>query len=470
MEKSYWQKNVKLPNYEKLKQDLKTDILIIGGGITGIMCAYYLKDSPYRVTLVEKDCIASQATGKMTGKISYIHGTKISKIKEDFDELSALKYLKANLEAYTKIQEIIKTNHIECDYEVAPQYFYSNHSQNDLEKEYQILNECHLDVEMKNGQLIVYPLATFNPLKYIQHILTILNNTTIYEHTTIISHTKKQGKHFLKTDFFCEIEAKYVIVATRFPIFNFPSMYFLRMHQVRSTLFLRPKLKSEVVLCVDKPIYSRRFIHEFQIEVKNERLVGDPLINLSKKAVMSAWHSQDTVSHDGLAFIGYYHRNDKTMFVASGYDKWGVTLSHVSAQLISDLILGQENEYQDLFTPQRFKPITSMAPFSKLMIRTMKAEVVDRIIVSNETLEQTSQNSGAIIECNGRQVAIYKDEQGIYHGFIPVCSHLGCILKYNSQEHTFECPCHGSRYDLNGKVVDGPAIFDLENVNIDNLD
>ena len=91
MEKSYWQKNVKLPNYEKLKQDLKTDILIIGGGITGIMCAYYLKDSPYQVTLVEKDCIASQATGKMTGKISYIHGTKISKIKEDFDELSALK-------------------------------------------------------------------------------------------------------------------------------------------------------------------------------------------------------------------------------------------------------------------------------------------------------------------------------------------------------------------------------------------
>ena len=96
---------------------------------------------------------------------------------------------------------------------------------------------------MKNGQLIVYPLATFNPLKYIQHILTILNNTTIYEHTTITSHTKKQGKHFLKTDFFCEIEAKYVIVATRFPIFNFPSMYFLRMHQVRSYFIFTTKVK-----------------------------------------------------------------------------------------------------------------------------------------------------------------------------------------------------------------------------------
>lgn len=470
MKQSYWQKTVELPSFEKLKKDIKTDILIIGGGLTGIMCAYYLKDTPYKITIVEKDTLGSKSTGHMTGKVSYIHGVKTNEIKQNFDELSALKYLKANLEAFTDIQNIIKKHQIECDFKIAPQYFYANKNIEDLKQEYNLLKDCHLDVKMENNQMIVTPLASFHPLKYLKAIINELDGVEIYENTNIVNKTKQHGMHYLKTDFFCEIEAKYVIVATRFPIFNFPSMYFLRMHQVRSTLFLRHKQKSKVLLSTDTPIYSRRFIDDYQVEVSNERTIGDQPIDLQYEGVLDTWANQDCISHDGLPFIGQYSKGDNSMFVATGFNKWGTTLSHISAKIIRDLIMDQENSYIDLFCPQRFKPITSMAPFSKLVIRTMKAEVVDRIFIEPSELEKTEKNRGAIIESNGRQIAIYKDEQNKYHGFIPVCSHLGCILKYNSNEKTFECPCHGSRFDLDGKVIDGPAILDLESVNVENLE
>lgn len=139
--------------------------------------------------------------------------------------------------------------------------------------------------------------------------------------------------------------------------------------------------------------------------------------------------------------------------------------------ILSDLILKKENEYTQLFNPRRFKPITSSSAFSKLMMRTLKAEIVDRVFIEEKIFEDGKvENKGAIIEHNGKQIAIYRDHNCHYHGFIPVCTHLGCILKYNREEQSFECPCHGSRFDFKGSVIDGPAMMDLEKVRIENLD
>lgn len=462
MKESYWQQASKIKTFPSLNQDIKTDILIIGGGLTGLMCAYYLKDSPYHITLVERDTLGSHSSSHMTGKISYLHPTIMDDLKKSFSELTALQYFKSNLEAYIDLIDIIKENNIDCDLQTNAHYFYSIDKPEKLKSVYDMLSTSVSTMQFDKNQIKMYPLGVFDPVKYMNGIVHTLKNVDIYEKTTIYQETKIQNTHILKTDHH-KIEAKYVIVATRFPIFNFPSMYFLKLHQVRSTLFLTHYRDHRVILCQDDHIYSRRNIGDYNLHVVNERLVGDEDKSIPINDKIQVWSNQDTVSNDGLPMIGYYHKSDPTMFVATGYNKWGITLSHVAAKLISDLILKKDNEYVNLYDPHRFKPMTSANAFSKLILRTMKGEIVDRLFVPKVNIESLHDQSGVITDLNDTMIAVYK-ENDHYYGFIPVCTHLGCILKYNPVEHTFECPCHGSRFDYTGKVLDGPAIHSIETV------
>lgn len=320
MKESYWQKTVIMPSFPRLEKNITTDVLIIGGGLTGIMCAYYLKDSPYSITLVEQDTLGSKSSGKMTGKVSYIHGSRLGELSENFSELEALKYLKGNLEAYNAMLDNIKLHQISCDFVSEPQYFYEG-KEKYLKKQYEMLKQCNLNVSYSNNCLKVEGLATFHPMKYLKGIVDTLKNVNIYEHTSITNHTYYSGEHHLKTNLFSDIKAKYVIVATRFPIFNFPSMYFLRMHQVTSVLHFNPQTETKVVLKTDQPIYSRRFIDLHQIEIAGERIVGQEPFKYANLDKLT-WSNQDAVSHDGLPFIGEYQRGNQTMFVASGFGKW----------------------------------------------------------------------------------------------------------------------------------------------------
>ena len=460
MKESYWQQKTKIKKFPALDHDIETDVLIIGGGLTGLMCAYFLKDSQYHITLVEGDEIGSHSSSHMTGKISYFQPSVLKNIKQSFSELTALRYFKSNLEAYISLVEIIEKNNIQCDFSVNPHYFYSVDKPQDLKTVYDMLEGSISTMEFTTNQIKMFPLGTFDPVKYMKGIVETLDNVNIYEHTKVLNHTKIQHKHVLKTGQH-RITAKYVVVATRYPIFNFPSMYFLKMHQVRSALFLTPQRDRRIVLCEDDDIYSRRNIDHYNLHVTNERLVGDKEKPLRVYDKIQTWHNQDCISHDGLPMIGYYDKGDRTMFVATGYNKWGITMSHVAGKLISELILNKESEYQDLYEPHRFKPITSASAFSRLALRTMKAEIVDRIVLKKVDIENMDNHSGTVTDLDDTMVAVYK-ENGHYYGFVPVCSHLGCILKYNSAEHTFECPCHGSRFDYTGKVLDGPAIESIE--------
>ena len=458
MKESYWQRT-KIKEFPKINKDIETDILIIGGGLTGLMCAYYLKDSQYKVTLVERDHIGSHSSSKLTGKVSYFHPVIMSEIKESFSELSALRYFKSNIEAYIDILDIMKKENIDCDFEVNAQYFYSLENDQKLKNVFDMLKGSIPSIHYMSNQIKMYPLATFDPVKYMKGIVEALDDVDIYEHSTIYDHTKIQHAHVLKANEY-KITCKYVIVATRYPIFNFPSMYFLKLHQVRSSLYLTPQRDKRVLLCVDDDVYSRRNVGEYNLHVSNERLVGDKPRRIKANDVIQSWDNQDCMSHDYMPMIGYYHKSDDSMFVATGFNKWGVTLSHVAGKLISDLILEKKSEFIDLYEPHRFKPITSASAFSKLSLRTMKAQIVDRIFVKQEEIEGMNNHSGMITDLNDMMVAVYRQDDH-YYGFIPVCSHLGCVLKYNALEHTFECPCHGSRFDYQGNVLDGPAIENI---------
>lgn len=464
MKKSYWQQKTQIQHFPSLSKDIETDILIIGGGLTGLMCAYYLKDSPYHVVLMEGDEIGSHSSSHMTGKISYFQPGVLKKIKDSFGELASLRYFKSNLEAYISLLDIVDKEKIDCDLDINSHYFYSIEKPQDLQTVYDMLEMSLSTIEYMENQIRMYPLGTFDPMKYMKGIVNVLDKVDIYEHSQIISHTKIHNQHVLKTSKH-RVVAKRVIVATRYPIFNFPSMYFLKMHQVRSSLFLTPQKDNRVVLCEDSDIYSRRNIDEYNLHVSNERLIGDKEKILRHSDVVQRWHNQDCISHDGMPLIGYYDKNDSSMFVATGYNKWGITNSHVAGKIISELILMGKNEYQDLYEPHRIKLVASASDFSQLALRTMKAEIIDRIFIKKVDIESLKNHSGTVTELNDMMVAVYKQD-GRYYSFIPVCNHLGCILKYNSTEHTFECPCHGSRYDYTGKLLDGPAVLSIDSVNV----
>lgn len=458
MKTSYWQTKTKIKSFPSLNQDVETDILIIGGGLTGLMCAYFLKDSPYKITIVERDTIGSHSSSKLTGKVSYLQPEVLSDIKKNFGDLAALRYFKSNLEAYKDIVNMIKDHSFDCDFKINTHYFYTLNNQPYLKDTLDLLGDTVSALKGDSRHIEMYPLGTLDPVKYMASIVNLLKDVTIYENTCVYHHEKRHHYHFVKANEHT-IKAKYVIVATRYPIFQFPGLYFLKLTQVRAALYLTPIVDHRIVLNVDKKVYSRNIIDDYNIHVENERDVGkmDELENIDAKMV---WYNQDTCSHDGLPLIGYYYKKDPTMFVATGYQKWGITLSAVAGKMIRDLILDQKNEYSDLYDPHRHTLFASAPKFSKLMFKTMKAEVVDRIFVPNEDIAKLKDQEGLITTLNDKMIAIYKDQQH-YYGYIPVCTHLGCILKYNPLEHTFECPCHGSRFDHHGQVEDGPAILPL---------
>ena len=453
MKKSYYQQKTKLPKYPTIDQNQEVDILIIGGGLTGLQCAYDLKSLPYSIMLVERDGIMSHSSGHMTGKLSYFHPKTMATLLKNFGEKTALLYFKANIEAYKKILEMIKEEHIDCDLQINTHYFYSIHEVDRLRQVYELLKDKK-HIHYMNNQISLYPLATYDSVLFSKGLLQCLKNVKIYEHSLATFHKKQDGYHYVEVNGYW-IKAKYLIVASRYPVFQREGLYFLKLQQTRLPLYMTSLIDRRIVLLEDKQVYSRKNVDGYNLHVSEDEL------RLGQEIMMS-WYNQDTYSHDGLPLIGYYTKKDSTYFVATGFNKWGSTLSKVSILLIKDLIEEKDNHYQELFDPHRITLKASFPSFMKLTGKTLKGEIYDRLFLDTNK-KSLADEEGTICTLNDQMIAVYK-ESGHYYGYVPVCTHLGCILHYNEKEHTFVCPCHGSIFNAHGQVEEGPALYDLEKV------
>lgn len=427
---SIWTETSDKPTFKKLNKDVKTDVLIIGGGIAGILCAYMLKKSGVDCLLVEAKSICNGVTENTTAKITLQHGLIYNKLINRFGVNTARLYYKAQKDACDKYAELCAN--IDCDFEYKDSFVYSLEDEAKIKKEYLALKALGIQTEFHRKINLPFEIAAavsvknqaqFNPLKFLYEISKEL---PVYENTKVLEllPNKAITNHG-------EIDCNKIIVATHFPMINKHGFYFLKLYQHRSYVIALENAKNVEGMYVDESDTGLSFRN-----YKNLLLLGGGGHRTGKQGgnwkeleafaeeyyptakIVNKWATQDCMTLDGVSYIGQYSRNTPNLFVTAGFNKWGMTSSMLSAMILSDLVQGKENKYAPIFSP------------SRTVLRPQLA------------------------------VNAFESALGLLTPTAPRCPHLGCALKYNPAEHSWDCSCHGSRFDENGNLLNNPATDD----------
>ncbi|GAA0094259.1 FAD-dependent oxidoreductase [Clostridium perfringens] len=475
--KSVWSESCKFRKREALNKDIKTDVLVIGAGIAGVLTAYMLKQKGREVVVIDAAEIASGNTKNTTAKITSQHDLIYSKLIAEFGEEKARQYAKANELAIKKYKEIIEDKRIECDFEEKPAYVYSLNEIDVLKEEVEAAKNLGIDAEFVdeanlpfkiNGAVKFNNQAQFNPLKFLKGIS---NELIIYENTRAL-----EIKENLVVTSGGNITANNIVVATHYPIMNAPGYYFMKMHQERSYV-LALENTSEIdgmYIDLNKEGYSFRTYNNLLLLGGISHRTGeneeggsyDKLRKVAKNLYPKAkekyyWSAQDCMTIDGIPYIGRYSSETSNIYVATGFNKWGMTSSMVSAMIISDMILEKENDFSEIFSPRRFDLSLSINNIANDLIETAKNFIAQKVSIPSSEIEHIKNGHGGIIEYNGEKIGVYKNKEGKEFFVSTKCTHLGCQLSWNADELTWDCPCHGSRFDYKGRLIGSPATKDL---------
>lgn len=499
--KSYWIKSMEAKekeSFEPLEENIKTDICIIGGGLTGLSTAYNLSQYKIRTVLIEKDEICKQTSGNSTAKITSQHGLIYKYLTDSKGKDFARKYYEANERAIRNIKDIIDKENIDCDFEYQPAYVFTQKVQ-DVQKikdEVEAVNAFGgraklieaKDIPIKAiAGLEFENQAQFNPYKYGMALARICSNygVKIYEHTkAIYVDTEDDSEYYvitLENDY--KIKAKYIVVATKYPIINIPGFYFVKMYQSTSyavAMQTKEKLFEGMYISSEEPTISLRtakygdeyllivvgFDHKTgaQIDLSNSYKYLEEIAKslYPKGNIKYHWNTEDCITLDKIPYIGKFSSMWENAYVATGFNKWGITMSNVAAEIITDKILGEENEYENVFKSTRLEPIKNIKEVTNIVKESVNSLVVKKLEVPQEEANQIQNGEGKIVEVNGQKIGVYKDEEGQIYKVNPVCKHLGCELSWNNLEKTWDCPCHGSRYDYKGNLIYGPSVKSLD--------
>ncbi|KHD38698.1 FAD-dependent oxidoreductase [Clostridium acetobutylicum] len=479
---SVWSSEIKFKKREALDKNINCDIVVIGAGMAGILTAYMLNKSGREVVVIDAKAIASGVTKNTTAKITSQHDLIYDKLIKEFGEEAAKQYAKANELAIKKYKEVIDEEGIDCDYEKKDAYLYSFDNVQGLEDEYnaakkvgiaaELIDEVNLPVNVKKA-LKFNNQAQFNPLKFLK---AISEKLTIYENTTALDITEDNT---VVTKNNMKIKANKIVVATHYPFLNTPGYYFMRMHQERSYVIALENAQNVngMYKGIDKNGYSLRNYKDLLILGGAARRTGEneqggayeELRKAAKQFYPNSieryhWSAQDCIPLDNIPYIGYYSSKTSDIYVETGFKKWGMTSSMVAAMIISDMILGKENDFSKIFSPKRLNITAAMKNAANDMVVTAKNFIAQRIDIPEEKLKDIQNSHGGIVEYNGEKAGVYKDKDGKVYAVSTKCAHLGCELKWNADELIWECPCHGSRYDYKGKWIESPTNKDLDEI------
>lgn len=498
--RSLWTATTPETHYPELSPGLEIDVAIIGGGIAGLNAAYFLVQEGRKVAIIESTRIATGTSGNTTAKITSQHGLKYTFLKKHFGLPKAKIYADSNQWAIREIERIITAEKIDCDFVYLPAYVFALTEEGlvEIQKEKTICQKIGLPVTFAEkidsvpfpikGALKFENQAYFHPRKYLLAIAEriISKGGRIFESTRALDI--ESGDPMVVITDRGKIKAKRVIVATNYPFFD-KGLFFLRTSQARSygmASVSENSLPKGMFINEDKKEKTLSFRPHVSGEKKwlivggESHAVGekeniDHFSNLEKTAmekfsllnISYAWTAQDSMPIDRVPFIGHMPFS-KNIYVTTGFGKWGMTTSFVSAKILADLIAGRKNAWTNLYNPWRFNLTASLAEIINLFTRVLRSYLryfkkEDKFFLSDLEI-----NEGKVISSGNGKLAVYKDESGTIQAHSAVCTHLGCIVGWNSAEKTWDCPCHGSRFRKDGTVLHGPAIKPLPEANIQN--
>lgn len=471
---SIWSHTCVFGERDSLYKDIKVDVVIIGAGITGILNGYFLSKSGKNVVIIDSGKICGGNTRNTTAKITAQHGLIYHKLIKEFGLEFAKKYAQINIKAIDMYKEIIEKENIKCDFLLKPSYLFSLDGVTELDYEFEAYKKLGLDSELL-GELINLPFnvtsalklnnqAQFNPLIFLKHIS---NDLKIYENTKV----KEIRENEVITNSGI-IEADYIVVCTHFPIYDKFSMLSLKMHQERSycvALDNVPNIKGMYTDINSDGLSFRNYKNLLLLSFGGKRInlddKGDYFKRLHKisqalypnSTIKYQWSAQDCITVDGVPYIGQFSKDKSNIYMATGFNTWGMTSSMVSAMIINDDINGIDNKFKDIFSPKRLDlslSIKSMINNGISLSKSILSQVLD---TSYDSIDTIKKNEGKIIINNNNKYGVYRDIAGKYHFVSVICPHLGCELKWNKDDLSWDCPCHGSRFDIDGNLIDSPS-------------
>lgn len=430
---SIWPQTAQLPVFNSLRSDLKTDVLVIGGGMAGLLCAYKLTRSGVDCALVEADRIGGGITKNTTAKITSQHGLIYGKLIREFGADRARLYLEVNQRALEEYRALCRT--MDCDFEEKDAFVYSLGSREKLDRELNALERLGFGAEFQADIPLPFPTAgavkfknqaQFHPLKF---IAAIARELRIFERTKVLELGPGKAVTTGGT-----ISADKLIIATHFPVLNKHGGYFLKLYQHRSYVLALKNAPDVQGMYLDKDEKGLSFRNYGRLLLlgggshRTGRQGGSwtELERFARHCYPDAqpaarWAAQDCMTLDGVPYIGPYSKRTRGLYVATGFNKWGMTSSMAAAAVLTDLVLDRKNPCTELFSPSR----TMLRP--QLAVNALESSL------------------------------------GLLTPTVPRCPHMGCALKYNAAEHSWDCPCHGSRFGEDGTLIDNPATDDRLN-------
>ena len=487
--KSYWIDSTAETNYPALDKNINVDIAIIGGGIVGITAAYLLQKEGFKVAVIEANKIAHGTSAHTTAKITSQHGLIYNNLKKQMGEDKAKQYAEANESAIRFIENTVKENNIDCDFSLKSAYIYTkdNNYIKAIEDEVDAAKSLGIDAYYMKEIPLPFTVkaamrfdnqAQFHPRKYLLAISNEISNkgVKIFENTRAVD-IEEGDELSVVTEKGFKIHAKRIIISTHFPFYDGKGFYFSRMYVEKSYIIAiktnEPFPEGMFINAEDPPrsMRSQRYKDGEMVIIAGENhKVGDEtdtnsrynnLIEFANETfktqnILYRWSAQDCMTVDDVPYIGNLTSKTPNIYVATGFKKWGMTSGTAAALIIKDLIVKGDSPYLPVFYPSRTDISASAEEFINQNADVVKELVTGKLKAAPKDFKLEN-GEGRAVEVDGKKIGAYKDNKGNIHMVDKTCTHLGCELKWNDGEKSWDCPCHGSRFSIDGDIIEGPA-------------
>lgn len=468
---SIWRKTCTIEERETLNREIQTEVAVIGAGMAGLLTAYQLKKASVHAVVLEAKRIGNGQTKNTTAKITSQHGLFCDAFIRKKGQKTAGQYVQANQKAIEEYEQIIQENNIECDFERTSSYVYSKNEKK-LRNEAKAAAKLgiaasyvrHIEIPVPCAGAVRFEgQAQFHPLKFMKAIAEQLE---IYENTPV----RKVEGNLIQTAQGI-VKADKIVFATHYPFVNFPGLYFTRMHQERSYVLALEDagVINGMYIGDGEESYSFRRYGKYllfggQGHRTGENTGGKRYEMLRQKAKqffpdakeVAHWSAQDCITSDQVPFVGKYAKTRPGWFVATGFQNWGMTSSMVASKILCDMICGVENPYAKTFSSRRFSA-EEVPQILKDGAKAVNGLSKRFFQVPEKAREELETGHGGIVKTKTGKAGVYKMEGERDCKVQSACCHLGCQVAWNPDEKTWECPCHGSRFDCHGNLLDGPA-------------